>query len=103
MEKCNNCGHELADGVIVCGYCGHAIPKDQLSESTKEQVKANERSDESLKPDTEAGVRYFGYILMGIGFACDIAGMAMIGTGSVGAFSAVCIGLGLVIAFFGRV
>ena len=108
MEKCSYCDHELSEGVLVCGYCGHSIPKDQLSEETKKKVKAAERSDESLKPDTEASVRYFGYVLMGIGGLCDIAGMAMIGSGSVEAFSATCIGgticfgVGLFIAFFGR-
>ena len=107
---CEKCGHDVPDGVLVCGYCGRAVPREQLSDSTVQQIKANERTDESLKTDTAAGVRSIGFVLMTIGIACDLISAAVIGFGSLdlSLFTALsvggtaCFAIGLFLAFANR-
>ena len=61
---CRHCGKEVTDGVLVCGYCGHAVPQQDLSTETKEKIEREKCSDESLKPNTGASIRVFGIALM---------------------------------------
>lgn len=102
---CEKCGKEIDNSSLVCGYCGHAIPTSHLSSETITKLKQNQRSDESLKTNHYANVRIGGYVLMGLGGACDLVGIAMIGSGSLEAFSAVLIigsvlfGLGLLLTY----
>ena len=102
---CEKCGKEIDNHALVCGYCGHAIPIAHLSNDTITKLKQNQRSDESLKTNHNANVRGAGYVLMGLGGVCDLAGIAMVGSGSVEGFSAILIvgsilfGLGMLLAF----
>lgn len=88
---CRHCGKEIADGVLVCGYCGHAVPQQDLSTETKEKIEREKCSDESLKPNTGASIRAFGIALMIISGIFDVIGMVLIGTGTFEAFNAVTI------------
>lgn len=102
---CEKCGKEIDNTTLVCGYCGHAIPTAHLSVETKAKLKQSQRSDESLKANHNANVRGAGYVLMGLGGVCDLAGIAMVGSGSVEGFNAILIigsvlfGLGMLLAF----
>lgn len=88
---CKNCGKELPEGSLVCGYCGTAIPQEQLSESAKEELRKNANADESLKPNHSARIRLVGIILMVISGIVDLISIAMVGTSDLGAFKAVLI------------
>lgn len=88
VEKkiCEKCGHEIESGSIICGYCGRAIPRENLDPGTVEKINNNKRSDESLKPNVNASIRGFGIMLMIIGGICDVVCLFLIGSGSFESF-----------------
>ena len=102
---CEKCGHEVDSNALVCGYCGHPLPKSQLSVEKQQELENNERTDESLRPNHHARIRGFGIALMIISGIIDIISIAMIGTSSVEGFSTILIigsisfGLGLLLTF----
>lgn len=106
---CEKCGKELKENVLVCGYCGHSIPVSRLSETMLNDLKKNERADESLRPNHEFNIRSIGIALMAIGGICDLISMTMIGSMDVSGFStlltvgSVCFGLGMLLTFAFRV
>ena len=102
---CNKCGREVNENDLVCGYCGHSLSQAQLSEQKKEELRRNERSDESLRPNHNANIRAFGIALMIISGIADLAAIVMVGTSDVSTFSTVLVigsvafGLGLLLTF----
>ncbi|MCR5040829.1 MAG: zinc ribbon domain-containing protein [Clostridia bacterium] len=95
---CRNCGKELKEGAIVCGYCGFSIPETDLDSSAKNKMAAEQRSDESLKKDGCMSIRILGIALMVISGIADIASMFLITSGSFEVFNGLTIGS--TIAFF---
>ena len=90
-------------------YCGHTIPKTQLSKTTIERLEKESKPKES-DPTLNAAisVKSFGVILLIIGFLSDIIGMFMVvGSSDVDTFKIVLIGgtisffLGLILTFVG--
>ncbi len=105
---CEKCGHKLEDNSPICMYCGHTIPKTQLSKTTIERLEKESKPKES-DPTLNAAisVKSFGVILLIIGFLSDIIGMFMVGSSDVDTFKIVLIGgtisffLGLILTFVG--
>ena len=102
---CEKCGREITGNALVCGYCGHSIPRSQLSNAAIQAMKENERADESLKTNHNFNIRFFGIVLMIIGGVCDLISMMMVTSLDVSAFSTVltigsaCFGLGMLLTF----
>lgn len=106
---CEKCGHEISNTVLVCGYCGHSIPKSEISEETLQELKKHERADESLGTNHEFNIRMLGVVLMIIGGICDLISIMMIPSLDVSAFSttltigSACFGLGMLLTFAFRI
>ena len=46
---CEKCGKELDKSSLVCGYCGQAIPLQNLDEETLSNLKKNQKHIVKLK------------------------------------------------------
>ena len=107
--RCQRCGREIRDGDLVCGFCGMAVPRENLSPQTVQRIAEQRNSDPSLKPNRLAGVRIFGIALMIVGGLCDLICIALVGSGSLESFTfftiagTVCFFLGLVLTFAFRI
>ena len=107
--NCQKCGHELLPNALICGYCGHSIPKENLSDEVVKNLAENERADESLATNHELNIRGLGIGLMCIGGICDLIAMMMISSLDVSAFGtvltigSVSFGLGMLLTFAFRI
>lgn len=88
---CEKCGHEVKNGQLVCGYCGHAVSLSDLSEETKAKISETNRSDASLQKNHYARFKGFGIALMIVSGILDIVSIAMVGSSGVEEFKYVLI------------
>lgn len=109
MEKiiCDKCKKEIEENSIICGYCGTAVPKEKLSNETLNNLKENERNDESLQRDTRTNVKALGVVLLVVGGIFDFISLCMIGSSSFESFHIITIigtaafGIGFFLTFLG--
>ena len=68
MAFCNNCGHELIDGVKFCSNCGASVdngmvPKTSLQTELKNGNLQPKDYDNSIKPKKKKSGRIFAFLL----------------------------------------
>lgn len=79
--KCEKCGRELKDDVIVCDFCGKAIPTSHLSEEVKNRIKIESTKDVTPSMSPVGERRSLGYTLVTIGIIADVISMILIASG----------------------
>lgn len=88
---CEKCGHEIKEGNIVCGYCGKAIPIENISQSTSDEKQSNSQTH---NPSTGniGSLFMLGRLLMYLGIVTDVIAMILIATGNYDFFTPTIIG-----------
>lgn len=87
---CQKCGCEIDGKSPICMNCGATIPDEQISQETKEQLKADEH--DTHVASNASSTRAMGAILIILSLLTDVISMFMVFSSGFESFGVVAIG-----------
>ena len=87
---CEKCGKEIDGNSPICMYCGAAISDSNITQETKDRMKAEASNQSTSDPGTS--LKALGATLIILGILADIISMFLIFSDGFGGFGVLTIG-----------